>query len=178
MPQATQIKRLCNAAAAPPSCDEDLPRGCDGLAPGQPSPRNMTSLFLIAEPGGLDDHLPGRPARIRPAGQAFRQLPGRPAPQRGDRRLARITRYRAELRQQFRHPGQRRPGLQVVVPACRDLPGRLVLPVTQVTQPARQRDGSTHDRAFPRPPRHGAKIISRACCVHKETLLPARTVPG
>ena len=25
---------------------------------------------------------------------------------------------------------------------------------------------------------HVTKIISGACCVHKETLLPARTVPG
>ena len=43
-------------------------RGLDGLATGQPAPREMILLLLVAEPGGLGDHLPGRQRRIRPPG--------------------------------------------------------------------------------------------------------------
>jgi hypothetical protein len=96
----------------------------------------MIPLFLIVEPGGLRDHLAGRQAGIGQAGQSGRQMPGRPAAQRGNHRLAGITGYRVEPRQQRDQPGQRLPGLQVVIPVGRvhRLPVRLVVPVTQVTQ--------------------------------------------
>ena len=96
----------------------------------------MVPLLQVAEPGGLGDHLGSRQARIREAGQAFRQTPGRPAAQRGDHRLARAAGHRAELGEQRHQPGKRRFGVQVVVPVggVQRLPERLVVSVTQVTQ--------------------------------------------
>ena len=96
----------------------------------------MVPLLQVAEPGGLGDHLGGRQARIREAGQAFRQTPGRPAAQRGDHRLARVAGHRAELGEQRHQPGKRRFGAQVVVPVSgvQRPPERLVVPVAQVTQ--------------------------------------------
>jgi len=63
-------------------------------------------------------------------------MPGRPAAQRGDQRLAPVARYRAELGQQLHQPGKRRSGFQVVIPVGRvqRLPGRLVISVAQLMQ--------------------------------------------
>ena len=59
---------------------EDLPCRFGGLAFGQPSPRHMVPLFLVAEPGGLGDHLGGRQARVRQAGQAAARCPAAQRP--------------------------------------------------------------------------------------------------
>ena len=96
----------------------------------------MVPLLLIAEPGHFGDHLAGRQARVRQPGQASRQMPGRPAAQRRDQRLARVADYRAELGQQRQQPGKRRSGFEAVIPVGRvhRLPGRLVISVAQVMQ--------------------------------------------
>jgi len=110
---------------------EDLPRRFGGLTFGQPSPRHMVLLVFIAEPGRFGDHLAGRKARVRQPGQASRQMPGRPAAQRGDQRLARVVGYGAELGQQRHQPGKRRSGFGAVIPVGRvqRLPERLVISV-------------------------------------------------
>ena len=118
----------------PLSGGENLPCRFSGLAFGQPSPRHMVPLLLIAEPGHFGDHLAGRQARVRQPGQASRQMPGRPAAQRADHRLARVAGYGAELGQQRHQPGKRHSGFEVVIPVGRvqRLPGRLVISIAQV----------------------------------------------